>query len=126
MISIMSTQRPRVGYFGVAFLPDLFIGSLALLIVLPLALLLGGFRFIEPWFIVTPPTTFALGLFRGNSDGNVWLKSIGMNAILLALLARGTSTVTFSLGALCIVFPAVAGILVRRYRLRTQKKLSVQ
>ena len=35
-------------YFEEAFLPDVFIGSLALLIVFPLALLLGGFSFIEP------------------------------------------------------------------------------
>jgi hypothetical protein len=122
----MRTEPDKEGYFVETFLPDVFVGSLALLIVFPLALLLGGFSFFEPWFIVTPPATFALGMLRGNSAGNVWLKCIGMNAAFLVVLGLCANALTFSLGALVIVLPTVGGIWLRRHRLAAQTKLDVQ
>ncbi len=122
----MGAKLIKEGYFAETFLPDVFIGSLALLIVFPLALLLGGFSFIAPWFIVTPLATFALGIFRGNSAGNVWLKGIGMNLAFLVLLGFCANVLTFSLGAWVIVLPTVGGIWFRRNRMATRTRPNVQ
>lgn len=122
MPSIMRTEPVKEGYFEEGFFPDVFIGSLALLIVFPLALLLGGFSFIEPWFIVTPLATFALGMLRGNSAGNVWLKGIGINVAFLVILGFCANALTFSLGVCVIVLPTVGGIWFRRYRLATRRR----
>jgi hypothetical protein len=122
----MGTNPAKEGYFEDTFLPDVFIGCLSLAIVLPLALVLGGFSFIEPWCIVTPPTTFALGMVRGESAGNIWLKGIGMNVVFLLLQVFVADTRTFALGALVIVLPTVAGIWLRRRRSRTKISPNIQ
>jgi hypothetical protein len=122
----MRTEPAKEGYFEETFLPDVLIGALSLVIVFPLALILGGFSFLEPWFIVTPPPTFALGMVRGVSAGNIWLQGIGMNVAFLLLLLFVADTRTFLLGALVIVSPAVAGIWFRRRRLRMRKELDTQ
>ena len=122
----MRIEPAKEGYFEETFLPDVFIGSFALLIVFPLALLLGGFSFIEPWFIVTPLTTFALGILRGNSAGNIWLKGIGMNVAFLVILGFCADALTFSLEVCVIVLPTVGGIWFRRYRLAIRRMPDIQ
>ena len=129
MPSIIDPEPVQESYLEDVFLPDALFGALAIVAIIPLALLLGGFSFIEPWFIVTPPVTFVFGALCGRSAGNVWLKAISMNLVILIFIARGTISSPSLLGALGFsllaaidaVLPTVGGIALRRYRLRKSK-----
>jgi hypothetical protein len=128
MPSIMRTEPESGAYFEGAFLPDLFIGALACVLIFPLALMLGGFMFIEPWFIVAVPVTFGFGVLRGNSEGNAWLKGLSMNLVIIILLGCRNIGAPFTLDGLAAalmvvvvtVVPTAGGIGFRRRWFLTQ------
>jgi hypothetical protein len=131
MPSIMSTGPVEEGYFEETLLPDVFTGILAWVVIIPLALALGGFMFLEPWGIVIPPVTFSFGMVRGKSHGNAWLKGIAMNLVILLLLicrAAGepfdsTGVATVLTVIVLTVVPTAGGIALRRRLLaRTRPK----
>jgi hypothetical protein len=102
--------------FGV-LLVDATVGALALIAIIPLALTLGGFSFFLPWLIVTAPLMFAAGLVRGSSPGNIWFKGVWISLASLLFLACCANLLTFFLGMLALVLPALAGISIRRRHL---------
>ena len=82
--------------YGVGTLvADFGLGFAALVIVGFTALLLGGFSFLTPWLLVTPPLFFATGFLRGTSDGIVWGKAIALSAPSLLLLGVASSPSAF-------------------------------
>jgi hypothetical protein len=133
----METE-PRKGrlsdYIEETLFPDALIGLLAWVVIAPVALLLGGFMFIEPWCIVTPAAMLAFGMLRGGTDGNGWIKGLGMNlGILLFLVVRmvwGPTQLaelnTLLLAALVTVIPTVVGLAFRRRLLIREKRQSGQ
>jgi hypothetical protein len=132
MPSIIGTEPIEgrfIDYIEETFLPDAFLGLLAWVLIVPVALLLGGFMFIEPWCIVTTPVMFAFGVSRGKSDGNGLLKGVAMNlAVLLFLIARMMRNPfqlkelnTLLLAAFVTVVPTVLGITFRRRLLNRTK-----
>ena len=121
----MTTGPVEEGYIEETFLPDVFIGILAWVVIIPIALLLGGFMFLEPWGIVAVPVTFVFGTMRGKSHGNAWLKAGAMNLAILLLLtfraigepfaSRDVATLLAVL--LLTVVPTTGGIAFRRWLL---------
>jgi hypothetical protein len=99
------------------------VGFLILLPVIPLALALGGFSFIEPWLILIPLLAFAGGVARGNTTGNIWLRAAILNlVVLLYLVSRGDGR-EMAVGAMLTVIPSVGGIALRRLSRRRQSRV---
>ena len=122
MLSITKGTTEKEAYFFGRFLTDVAAGAITLIAIIPAALLLGGFSFFAPWLIVTPLLMFAVGMLRGNSAGNIWLKGVSINVSYLLLLGKMLSGRSASatvlgclLGALIAVLPAIAGISFRRH-----------
>jgi hypothetical protein len=100
---------------------DLCTGIVATILVVVVALTLGGFSFFTPWLIVTPIATFLAGLVRGKNQGQILLRAIAIGAfLLLLLLVCGHGPITLSAGTLIIVAPAVGGIATRRWRIKSR------
>ncbi len=98
--------------FG-TFVADFGVGFAALVIVVCTALLLGGFSFLAPWLLVTPPLFFATGFVRGRSAGTIWGKGMAMSAGPLLLLAWGIIPVW-----LLALVSSAAGLALSRYRIQ--------
>ena len=77
-------------YPGRDLLADAAVGLAAFVVVIPIALFLGGFSFFEPWLIVTGLLLFSTGFLRGAGPGRAWVKAVGINAgiwcVFIALL----------------------------------------
>lgn len=107
-------HRPPLITFG-AFLADVGIAALTCILIIFLAMVLGGFNFFTPWLIVIPPIMFVAGVIRGISPGNIWIKVISLNVVSILILAYSADAGAFVLGLLVLILPTTVGIAVRRY-----------
>jgi len=116
---MITSYDGKESYFFGTFLLDVAAGVVAVIAIIPTAVFLGGFSFSTPWLIVTPVLLFTVGVLRGGSTGNVWLKAISISTgCLLLLISRHNTTARpLVLAALTTVLPTVGGISFRRYRL---------
>ena len=117
MFTETSTESFREGYSLGEFLSDAAVGAGALIAIIILALVLGGFSFFTPWLIVSPPLLFAAGMMRGSDRGNIWIKGLSISVASLLLLGFCANALTFALGMVIAVLPAVGGVWFRRLRL---------
>ena len=105
------TAPIKASYGFGTFVADFGVGLAALTIVVFTAFLLGGFSFLAPWLLVTPPLFFSMGFVRGTSPGTVWGKGIAMSAASVLLFAVGIIPVW-----LLALISSAAGLALRRYR----------
>ncbi len=119
MLTITKTTRAKESYFLGVCLVDISVGALALIAIISLALLMGGFSFFTPWLIATPILMFAAGVVRGSSPGNIYVKGFWMSIASSLFLAICCDVYTFFLGILAVALPAIGGIALRRYRTQT-------
>src|SRR5262245_45283669 len=121
MISITNAVRFEDRYSLPGFLADAGVGLAAWLLVVPLAFVLGGFSFFLPWLIVSAALLFAAGLLRASTVGNVWLKGIALNTLPVSwAIWSHSGLLAFVIGTAVPVLASVAGIAVRRSRLRAR------
>jgi hypothetical protein len=113
--SILSTEQEEERYSVGDALVDAAVGILILIPVIPLALSLGGFSFIEPWLIMIPLMAFAGGVVRGRGAGNIWLKAALMNLVVLLYLVSRGDIREMAVGALLTVIPSSGAIALRRH-----------
>jgi hypothetical protein len=107
-------STPPIEEYGFGtFAADFGVGFAALVVVVYSAMLLGGFSFLTPWLLVTPPLFLVVGFLRGASRGTVWGKGISMSAASLLLFAAGILPVW-----LLALISSAAGLALRRYRIR--------
>ncbi|HUI83428.1 MAG TPA: hypothetical protein VL240_04350 [Candidatus Binatia bacterium] len=72
----------RERYFWGPLMADVFAGLLSLVVIIMVAMALGGLDFFAPWILVTPAVMLVSGFARGQSFGEVGQK-------LLLLLPQG-------------------------------------
>lgn len=114
MPSILNTSWEEERYsLGIAAI-DASVGLVILVPVVPVALALGGFMFIEPWLIFIPLLAFAGGVIRGNTVGNIWLKAPVVNLCALLYSSSNRDIRELTIGAILTVVPCMGGIAVRR------------
>ena len=123
MPSILNTEREEERYSPGDAVIDALVGFLILIPVIPLALALGGFMFIEPWLILTPLLAFAGGVARGNTVGTIWLRAPILNLVLLLYLVSRGDVREMVVGAVLTVFPSIGGIALRRLSHRRQSRV---
>ena len=87
MLSNSKAAFPIEDYSLGELLCDAAVGVIALVAIIALSLILGGFSFFEPWLIVGLPVMFAAGVLRGNSRGNIWVKVLFLNVGNLVFVA---------------------------------------
>ena len=96
---------------------DALVGVAALALVIPAAMLSGGFVFYQPWVVFTVLFMFVAGFIRGGRAAIAWPIGLAIGAGtwgILFLCARFDPLV-------CVVVtlitspPAFAGVLTRRY-----------
>jgi hypothetical protein len=110
----LSTEQEEERYSPGDAVIDAAVGFLILIPVIPLALSLGGFSFIEPWLIVIPLMAFAGGVARGSSVGKMWLKATIINLVVLLYIVSRGDIREMAVGAILTVIPSIGGIALRR------------
>jgi hypothetical protein len=111
----LNTEQEEESYSPGEAVIDALAGFLIMLLVIPLALAIGGFSFIEPWLILIPLLAFAGGVARGNSVGNIWLKAAILNVVLLLYIVSRGDIRDLAVGAILTVIPSIGGIALRRH-----------
>ena len=115
---MLDQPRQVISYSADDALFDSLTGVPAVGLIFLTALLLGGFNFLTPWLIVTPPILLIAGLVRARSEGNPLLKGLVISLpslIVVALLGRPLATM-LGVGALLLIPPCAIGIWIRRRR----------
>lgn len=107
-------------YSWTPLVADAGLGLVAVVVIIPFSLFLGGFSFFLPWMIVIPVMLFAAGYMRGASSGSAWLKAIALSAAtFLVSIALGRPKATIGILTLAFtILPAIAGTLLRRRRMK--------
>jgi hypothetical protein len=121
--SILNTEREEERYSPGDAVIDTLVGFLILIPVIPLALALGGFSFIEPWLIPIPLLAFAGGIARGNTVGSIWLRAAILNLVLLLYLVSRGDVREMAVGAMLTVIPSIGGIALRQLFRRSLSKV---
>ncbi|HXF26777.1 MAG TPA: hypothetical protein VN610_05860 [Bryobacteraceae bacterium] len=87
-------------------LADAAVGLAAFVVVIPIALFLGGFSFFEPWLIVTGLLLFSTGFLRGAGPGRAWVKAVGINAGIwcVFICAFGVAELANGILAIAVLF----------------------
>ncbi len=105
-------------YLWGTMIADIVIGIGMLVPVSIVALMLGGFSFIQPWLIVTPLAIFLMGWLRGRTFRKLSAKTLALAAPALLLFGCGvleenTAVVRFGviiMLAALTVLPTAGGI----------------
>ena len=83
-------SEPLTKYNWTTMVVDVAIGIVTFILVIPVALYLGGFSFFTPWAIALIPLFFLCGFLRGASPERIWAKACAISA---GAHARGSSRV---------------------------------
>jgi hypothetical protein len=73
-------SEPLTKYNWTTMVVDVAIGIVTFILVIPVALYLGGFSFFTPWVIALIPLFFLCGFLRGASPERIWAKACAISA----------------------------------------------
>lgn len=96
---------------------DFFCGLVALVVVVVLSFLTGGFSFAQPWIIWTCIVLFAVGFIRGKRDQSLWPKVLAINfSWMIGLILLGFSEHWWAIPIMiaATLLPTAAGVYLKR------------
>jgi len=112
-------SEPLTKYDWTTILVDVAVGIVTFVLVIPMALFLGGFSFFAPWVIAIIPLFFLAGFLRGAGPERIWAKAGAITAgASCPWLIKGWPSIL--LVAAVSFVPSAAGVYMRRRRLKSR------
>lgn len=121
MLSLMRTEPPERDYNLDELVIDSLLGMCPLVVAAGFGLVIAGLEFaafVLPMLVFMPFAYFEMGMWRGKSLGNLWLKALCLSGVAILLAsALGNTQSVLAVALLTIPFTA-SGIWLRRRTIR--------